>query len=294
MVINIIVLPLLTIVFISGLSAAFVGLLSIKIGSIIVIPAILVLKMYTFICELAQQLPYSKIIVGCPSLNRVIIYYIILAILIYICKKNKSVIIRLFGIITLLVIVNTKVKSGLEIDFLDVGQGDASYIHIDSGQNIFVDGGSSSKKKVGENIILPFLKYRGIGNIDYWFISHADSDHVSGLIEVINSGYCIDNIIIGLGSKNDENMMELVSLANDFKINIIEIKSDDCLKTDSAMIECVNPSKVMYSKKEEYNSNENCLVLLLSDYKTNTKCMYAGDISSDTENILIDKYGYNG
>ena len=60
------------------------------------------------------------------------------------------------------------------------------------------------------------------------------------------------------------------------------------------MIECVNPSKVMYSKKEEYNSNENCLVLLLSDYKTNTKCMFAGDISSDTENILIDKYGNNG
>ena len=31
----------------------------------------------------------------------------------------------------------------------------------------------------------------GVKKIDYWFVSHADTDHISGLLEVIESGYAI-------------------------------------------------------------------------------------------------------
>ena len=72
------------------------------------------------------------------------------------------------------------------MDMVDVGQGDGILVVGDN--NYFFDGGSTDVKNVGTYRILPFLKYKGIDHIDYWFVSHADMDHVSGVFEVLESG----------------------------------------------------------------------------------------------------------
>jgi competence protein ComEC len=61
---------------------------------------------------------------------------------------------------------------------------------------MFIDGGSSNVGSVGTYRILPYLKSKGITHITYWFVSHADSDHISGLEEVIESGYRIDYLVV--------------------------------------------------------------------------------------------------
>ena len=83
-----------------------------------------------------------------------------------------------------------------EITFLDVGQGDGIYISAGDGTTYFIDGGSSNVNEVGRNRILPFLKAKGIQSIDYWFVSHMDKDHVSGLYEVLENGYTVENIVL--------------------------------------------------------------------------------------------------
>ena len=50
-----------------------------------------------------------------------------------------------------------------------------------------MDGGSSDAQKVGENRIIPYLKSQGIRVIDCAFISHTDSDHISGLREILTA-----------------------------------------------------------------------------------------------------------
>jgi beta-lactamase superfamily II metal-dependent hydrolase len=74
----------------------------------------------------------------------------------------------------------------MEMYFLDVGQGDAAFIVSPKGKKILIDGGI-------KNRALGFLvwKYRldkpGKDlKIDYLILSHADSDHLKGLIPVIN------------------------------------------------------------------------------------------------------------
>lgn len=57
---------------------------------------------------------------------------------------------------------------------------------------------------------MPFLKYNGIQSISYWFVSHADSDHISGLSEVIDSGYTIEHIVVAEAAANEEAMEELL------------------------------------------------------------------------------------
>ena len=61
--------------------------------------------------------------------------------------------------------------TGLEVNFLDVGQGDGIVIQT---KNIVmtVDGGSADIKNVGKYRIIPFIKYKGIKKIDYAMIWH--------------------------------------------------------------------------------------------------------------------------
>ena len=110
----------------------------------------------------------------------------------------------------LLAILLVKPKTAAQLDILDVGQGDGIFYRFESGTCIFIDGGSSDRKQLGENVIMPFLKYNGIQSISYWFVSHADSDHISGLSEVIDSGYTIDHIVVAEAAAKEEAMEELL------------------------------------------------------------------------------------
>lgn len=101
-------------------------------------------------------------------------------------------------------------KTAAQLDILDVGQGDGIFYRFESGTCIFIDGGSSDRKQLGDNVIMPFLKYNGIQSISYWFVSHADSDHISGLSEVIDSGYTIEHIVVAEAAAKEEAMEELL------------------------------------------------------------------------------------
>lgn len=83
---------------------------------------------------------------------------------------------------------NTKLldKRSMELYFLDIGQGDASFVVTPNDIKILVDGGLKDRA-------LGFLiwKYRldqapNKVVIDYLFLSHADKDHVVGLIPLLN------------------------------------------------------------------------------------------------------------
>lgn len=67
---------------------------------------------------------------------------------------------------------------------LDVGQGNGILIQT-AKKTILVDGGSSDVTEVGKYRLLPCLKYYGITCIDAMIMTHADTDHISGQLELI-------------------------------------------------------------------------------------------------------------
>ena len=104
-------------------------------------------------------------------------------------------------------------KKSFEIDFLDVGQGDGIYLCTGNGVAMFVDGGSTDIKNVGQYRILPFLKAKGVRKISCWFVSHTDADHISGLEEVLASGYPVERLLFAEAVKNKEKTKSLAKLA---------------------------------------------------------------------------------
>ncbi len=81
------------------------------------------------------------------------------------------------------VAVLTSPSKQLEVSFLDVGQGDAILIQTPSGQQILVDGGPDPDKiclALGNK--LPFWDK----SLDLVVLTHADDDHLVGLVEVLS------------------------------------------------------------------------------------------------------------
>jgi competence protein ComEC len=70
----------------------------------------------------------------------------------------------------------------LEVDFLDVGQGDAALITAPNGSQILIDAGPNKAVLRELSKVMPFYDK----TIDMVIESHPDSDHIGGLPEILN------------------------------------------------------------------------------------------------------------
>jgi competence protein ComEC len=72
-----------------------------------------------------------------------------------------------------------------EFTVLDVGNGSA-FVLREGGRTVLFDCGSTSRLRVGEEVVAPFLWNRGEDTIDAVFLSHSDADHINGLDALID------------------------------------------------------------------------------------------------------------
>jgi competence protein ComEC len=122
---------------------------------------------------------------------------------------NKTVIAAVGQLFLLALIILHPLSAGrangkLQIDFLDVGQGDSALVTMPDGTTLLVDGGgrpnfsraisetggeeddqlAREKRPVGEVVVSEYLWWRGLDSIDYILATHADADHIDGLNDV--------------------------------------------------------------------------------------------------------------
>ena len=70
----------------------------------------------------------------------------------------------------------------LHVFYVDVGQGDCSFIYLPNGKNMLIDAG---EKDYGSKIIRA-LKEKGINKIDFLVATHPHSDHIGGMTQIVN------------------------------------------------------------------------------------------------------------
>ena len=275
-----------------------------------------VLHGYRWLCDASLLLPGARMITGKPSEVRVVVYYGLLGAFYYVlwcgmkkkqrqmCTKGAQAekqewIRRRFGfglglvLVLLLTFLFVRGKPEFELDILDVGQGDAIYLCASDGTNFMIDGGSTDVKKVGTYRILPFLKAKAIRKVDYWFVSHTDEDHISGLVEVMESGYAVGTLVLAEAQKEDEKAHRLAELAQKNGIRVCYMKTGDVLGTrkedvvnkrnraETFRIECLYPT----NDNDSEDVNDRCLVLYYED--ENFSAFFGGDISSEVEEQLV-------
>lgn len=73
--------------------------------------------------------------------------------------------------------------AGLEVAFLDVGQGDAILLR-DGPRALLVDGGGWPSGDLGGRVLVPALVAEGVGRLDAVLLTHPDRDHCRGLVDL--------------------------------------------------------------------------------------------------------------
>ena len=71
----------------------------------------------------------------------------------------------------------------LHLTVMDVGQGDAMLVTLPNGRTLMVDTGGVSLRgdfDIGDRVLGPALRARGIVRLDYLAITHGDPDHIGG------------------------------------------------------------------------------------------------------------------
>lgn len=74
-------------------------------------------------------------------------------------------------------------RDGLEVRYLDVGQGDCALIMLPDGKNVLIDAGPNSSA----DYVVDYLRNAGIERIDFLIATHPHEDHIGGMDEVINN-----------------------------------------------------------------------------------------------------------
>ncbi len=181
-------------------------------------------------------------------------------------------------------------RKDLEIRNVDVGQGDCALIWGRDIPTVMIDGGSSDIKSVAKYRMIPVLRSNRIGYIDYCFLSHMDSDHVNGVIEMLEDDTCpvrIGSIIVSENVYNDgscDNYQRLLTLAERADVKLLPIIKGGMLREGNMVIKCLWPQKTGVKKGGE---NEDSLVLSVSlsdpDDKNAFTALFTGDAGAESE-----------
>lgn len=264
LILNLLLIPPIAILLLTALVTVVFG--SIIRGSILCTLAAasceLLCRLYMLICSYFAALPGSILVTGASSLLQIVLFYLMLFILCpyltrlaakkirwrYISKLTKVV-----YIIPVLILLFHS-RSGLTIVAADVGQGDGIAAFTDSHCVLF-DGGSSDKKKVGENILIPMLKYYGLTSVDMIFITHVDEDHISGIEEMLekadSQGISLRAIAMSDNSLKSEKGIKIRNTASKKGIKVYELKSGDEITYGRLKLECIYPEHGAYGDTNE-------------------------------------------
>lgn len=301
---NLLVIPLMGIVLVSGMLGGIWGMLLPWGAEILLLPADLILDGYEWLCRLTVQLPKSTWIVGKPVFWQGFFYYAVLFGGIWMLqRKAKSgdgvknigsfaktaalsvYIMSLLGILIVPIQIKTNHKTC--VTMLDVGQGDCFLVQM-KGCILLIDGGTSSQSGIGMYCIEPFLKSQGISEVDYILVSHSDKDHTSGLVECMErsgeSGidYCT-LVLTEYAKRHAEEYKELIRAAESGKIEVEYVKQGDGLSIyEDAALLCLYPE----TGAEYEDVNDSSMVLLLSC--KGKRMLFTGDISEAVEEEICD------
>lgn len=293
---------------------------------LLVYPCRAILFMYEQMCLLIGKLPGQHIIMGQPSSIKITFFYIMCFLMLvlhqlagsetYEAKKDINMLVRILitkrlminiAVIIISILVLFPIRPEFKLTMLDVGQGDGMVLQ--HGEQVYVfDGGSSSNDKLAQYQLVPALKSMGIGSIDYWFVSHPDSDHYSGLLDILQDedtyGFNIKNIVLPNISGIGMDAKILIDAAADKGITVSGIRRGDVVNDGKLTIICLSPESD-FDYGEDINSYSEVLlikygeidILMTGDATTLSEEAYikfAFENGIDIKNIDILKVPHHG
>ncbi|WP_391116122.1 DNA internalization-related competence protein ComEC/Rec2 [Psychrobacillus sp. L3] len=209
-------------------------------------------------------------------------------------RKNKLFSFILLILPMVMMHITPYLDASTRITFLNVGQGDCTIIEMPYRKEvIMIDTGgllrfeeekwkeTKEVYEIGRQIVVPFLKGKGITKIDTLVITHADADHMEGAEEVLEV-IRVKEVHISPNSHKKEVMKDLMEEVGRQKIPLFEKKEGDQIASKYFQLHYISPADV------EYEGNNDSLVLSMRN--DHFQGLFTGDLEKEGEEELVRKY----
>ena len=294
-----------------GTLLVIISFISINIAKVLSYILKFLIDILLFISSFSK-LPISKIYIPTPTITFIIIIYLSLIISLFIYKvfherNPNTTILRVRNLLALvkykfkqnrddvikrIVIINIVIflciifiPRDIQINFVDVGQGDSTFIITPKNKTILIDGGGSNTGSfdVGENTLLPYVLDKGYNKIDFMIISHFDSDHVGGLLTILEE-IKVEKILIAKQEEQSENYKRFLNIVKEKNIPVIIGKEGDKINIEKDLyLDILFPES---EQIEENMINNNSLVFNM--HYNNFSMLFTGDIEEIAEKRIIE------
>lgn len=167
--------------------------------------------------------------------------------------------------------------------FCDVGQGDASYIHLKPNVDILIDAGK------GSSVLNCLGKYMPHNDkvIELAFITHLQNDHYGGFLQ-IPSRYQIKQLYISDPKTTSKEIASLLSLLKYKKVKIDTLYTNDSLAVQTAVFQMLWPTEEYTQASTSKDNPNNGSQVMLFSYN-NHAILYTGDVSPKSLKILLQR-----
>ncbi len=309
LIIGLLVLPLVRPLLLSGLV-----LLLFPTGVAGSLLPLLILGWYEKLCTCFAKLPFSTWNPGRPDAWQMVLYYLILAGVLWTGKsrhirrhiaewkhrRRKSI---LLVLCLPLLLFAAGGRGGNRVTFLSVGQGDCSIVQTAAGHTYLIDCGSSSRSRVGKYVLLPFLKYQGIRRLDAVILTHPDADHVNGVLELLETaeenGISIEQLLLPdiAAERRQKELGELLDGAakayGGRGVPVRYLAAGEGWQSKDAGFLCLHPQNGC--TLEAANAYSICLYATFGETgKPDMTVLFTGDVEGEGEKELCEalkKYG---
>lgn len=295
---NLMVIPLMCYVLVSGIAGIILGCVCTAWGTFAAGTGHYILLFYQYLCMACERLPYSNLVLGRPRPGQIAGYYFVLFSCFAILhnrrktrkqsdqyKKPARYLLLILILLSVVILCPLPVR-GLQVTFLDVGQGDGICLRTRN-QVILIDGGSSDVKNLGTYRLEPFLKSQGIVTVDYSFVTHGDTDHISGLISLLESGggIHIRHLVLPVLGMGDEAYHYLIQLAERQGGSVSWMEAGDYVAAGKLLITC------LYPEAGDQAPDRNAQSLVLKADYGDFHMLLTGDTGEEQEKTMLGRAG---
>lgn len=163
-------------------------------------------------------------------------------------------------------------QGAMRIDFIDVGQGDATLVTASNGEILLVDGGRS-KVRIRER-----LAAMGITDLDAVLATHSDADHIAGLIEVFDL-FSVERFYWNGQTHDTLTFQNLMAAAEAEGAAVTISRAGDQISLGDISIQVVHPGSL------SGDSNVDSIVLMVSC--GTVEILLTGDAEIPSEDAML-------
>ncbi len=184
-------------------------------------------------------------------------------------------------------------RGHLEVNVLDVGQGDSIFAAFPDGHTMLIDGGGlagsewvggyRSGTDVGEEVVSPYLWSRGLKRLDVVVLTHEDHDHIDGLHAVLGN-FQVGELWVGR-EDNRPALQRVIEVARARGVPIEHEFQGAERDWNGARASVLWPPD---TGLDGATSNDASLVLRISDGQR--AFLLTGDIEKRTEEKLVEEH----